>query len=115
MAGKGRASVEDMARVDAAVAAYVAQERSARVRTLYISRDELAQAVGVSTYRVVAAVARLVDAGLLQVMKNYDEFGGQQANSYALTQAGELYAKGVLHGMSLAQVEPDYAGQIAVE
>ena len=86
MAGKGRASVNDMKRVEVLV-------------LMEISRKTLAEHVGVSPYRARAAIERLDSDGLIEFVSRYSEDGGQLANGICLTERGGWYLKGIRAGM----------------
>ena len=90
MAGKGRASVNDMKRVEVLVLMEIAQQ-SESGGTYGFSRKTLAEHVGVSPYRARAAIERLDSDGLIEVVSRYSEDGGQLANGICLTERGGWY------------------------
>lgn len=97
MAGKGRASVNDMKRVEVLVLMEIAQQ-SESGGTYGFSRKTLAEHVGVSPYRARAAIERLDSDGLIEVVSRYSEDGGQLANGICLTERGGWYLKGIRAG-----------------
>lgn len=98
MAGKGRASVNDMKRVEVLVLMEIAQQ-SESGGTYGFSSKTLAEHVGVSPYRARAAIERLDSDGLIEVVSRYSEDGGQLANGICLTERGGWYLKGIRAGM----------------
>lgn len=109
MAGKGRASTEDMARIEAAVLMCIAERvgaqrgKGATGRSVSLSRGELSRAIGVSAYRVGAAAARLAEQGLITCEASFGENGSQRGNSLALTEMGAWYARGIAQGKEMAE------------
>ncbi len=99
MAGKGRASVNDMKRVEVLVLMEIAQQFEGNGGAYGFSRKTLADRVGVSAYRARAAIDRLDTEGLIEVVSRYNDNGGQLANGICLTERGEWYLKGVRAGM----------------
>ena len=76
MAGRGRASVADMARVELAILQSIdAVEK--RGDAAGFSRAWLAKQVGVSEWRIHAAISRLSEAGLLDQEVHFTEAGAQ--------------------------------------
>ena len=106
MAGKGRASVNDMKRVEVLVLMEIAQQ-SEGGGTYGFSRKTLAERVGVSPYRARAAIDRLDSEGLIEVVSRYNEDGGQLANGICLTERGEWYLKGIRAGMLVQDMLED--------
>jgi len=98
MAGKGRASVNDMKRVEVLVLMEIAQQ-SESGGTYGFSRKTLAERVGGSPYRARAAIERLKSEDIIEVVSRYNDDGGQLANGICLTAHGEWYLKGVRDGM----------------
>lgn len=98
MAGKGRASVNDMKRVEVLVLMEIATQ-SESGGTYGSSRKTLAEHVGVSPYRARAAIERLDSDGLIEVVSRYSEDGGQLASGICLTERGGWYLKGIRAGM----------------
>ena len=99
MAGKGRASVNDMKRVEVLVLMEVARQSEGNDVPYGFSRKTLAERVGVSPYRARAAIDRLDSDGLIEVVSRYNDDGGQLANGIRLTERGGWYLKGVHAGM----------------
>jgi len=99
MAGKGRASVNDMKRVEVQVLMEIAQLSEDNGGFYGFSRKTLAERVGVSPYRARAAIERLESEDIIEVVSRYSEDGGQLANGICLTERGEWYLEGVRAGM----------------
>lgn len=99
MAGKGRASVNDMKRVEVLVLMEIAQQSEGDGELYGFSRKALAGCVGVSPYRARAALERLDTEGLIEVVSRYSEDGGRLANGICLTERGQWYLKGLRAGM----------------
>ena len=99
MAGKGRASVNDMKRVEVLVLMEIDQQTEDNGGPYGFSRKTLAEHVGVSPYRARAAIERLDSDGLIEVVSRYSEDGGQLANGICLTERGGWYLKGIRAGM----------------
>lgn len=106
MAGKGRASVNDMKRVEVLVLMEIAQQ-SESGGTYGFSRKMLAEHVGVSPYRARAAIDRLDSEGMIDVVSRYSDDGGQLANGICLTERGEWYLEGVRTGMLVQEMLED--------
>ena len=107
MAGKGRASVNDMKRVEVLVLMEIAQQSEGDDGLYGLSRKMLAERVGVSPYRARAAIDRLDSEGLIEVVSRYNEDGGQLANGICLTERGEWYLKGIRAGMLVQDMLED--------
>ena len=99
MAGKGRASVNDMKRVEVLVLMEIDRQTKDNGGPYSFSRKTLAEHVGVSPYRARAAIERLDSDGLIEVVSRYSEDGGQLANGICLTERGGWYLKGIRAGM----------------
>ena len=80
MAGKGRASVNDMKRVEVLVLMEIDQQTEDNGGPYGFSRKTLAERVGVSPYRARAAIDRLDSEGMIDVVSRYSDDGGQLAN-----------------------------------
>mgnify|MGYP004520804455 FL=1 len=104
MAGKGRASVNDMKRVEVLVLMEIAQQSEGNGGAYGFSRKTLADRVGVSPYRARAALDRLDSDGLIEVVSRFDDDGGQLANGICLTTRGNWYLKGVRAGMLVQEM-----------
>lgn len=104
MAGKGRASVNDMKRVEVLVLMEIAQQSKDNGGLYGFSRKTLAECVGVSPYRARAAIERLESEGIIEVVSRYNDDGGQLANSICLTGCGEWYLKGIRAGMLVSDM-----------
>lgn len=101
MAGRGRASVADMARVELAILQSIdAVEK--RGDAAGFSRAWLAKQVGVSEWRIHAAISRLSEAGLLDQEVHFTEAGAQLTNTYSITDSGRWYFKGLEMGKRIA-------------
>lgn len=85
MAGKGRASVNDMKRVEVLVLMEIDQQTEDNGGPYGFSRKTLAERVGVSPYRARAAIDRLDSEGMIDVVSRYSDDGGQLANGICLT------------------------------
>lgn len=107
MAGKGRASVNDMKRVEVLVLMEIAQQSEGDDGLYGLSRKTLAERVGVSPYRARAAIDRLDSEGLIEVVSRYNEDGGQLANGICLTERGVWYLKGIRAGMLVQDMLED--------
>ncbi len=105
MAGKGRASVDDMKRVEVSVLLAIDDCGGAADGLCELSRKDLAQRVGVSPYRARAALDRLSGEGLVELVSRYNEDGGQLANGICLTERGAWYLAGVRAGMLVSSFE----------
>lgn len=68
MAGKGRASVNDMKRVEVLVLMEIDQQTEDNGGPYGFSRKTLAERVGVSPYRARAAIDRLDSEGMIDVV-----------------------------------------------
>ncbi len=100
MAGRGRASVADMKRVE--YAAIRALDRIGALDgggSVAISRRRLGEAIGVSAFRARAALERLQDDGLIEVVERYGSDGAQMPNGIKLTEAGRWFLEGFAAGM----------------
>ena len=104
MAGKGRASVDDMKRVEVSVLLAIDDCGSAE-GLCELSRKDLAQRIGVSPYRARAALDRLSGEGLVELVSRYNEDGGQLANGIRLTEHGTWYLEGVRAGLLVSSLE----------
>ncbi len=91
MAGKGRASVNDMKRVEVQVLMEIAQLSERQWRILWLFAQDACRARGVSPYRVRAAIERLESEDIIDVVSRYSDDGGQLANGICLTERGEWY------------------------
>ena len=100
MAGKGRASVNDMKRVEVLVLMEIDQQTEDNGGPYGFSRKTLAERVGVSPYRARAAI---------DVVSRYSEDGGQLANGICLTERGKWYLEGVRTGMLVQEMLEDEA------
>lgn len=69
MAGKGRASVNDMKRVEVLVLMEIDQQTEDNGGPYGFSRKTLAERVGVSPYRARAAIDRLDSEGMIDVSR----------------------------------------------
>ena len=105
MAGKGRASVNDMKRVEVQVLMEIAQQSEDNGGFYGFSRKTLAERVGVSPYRARAAIERLED--IIEVVSRYSDDGGQLANGICLTERGEWYLEGIRAGMLVQDLIKD--------
>ena len=103
MAGKGRASVNDMKRVEVQVLMEIAQLSEDNG----FSRKTLAERVGVSPYRARAAIERLESEDIIEVVSRYSDDGGQLANGICLTERGEWYLEGIRAGMLVQDLIKD--------
>ena len=103
MAGKGRASVNDMKRVEVLVLMEIDQQTEDNG----FSRKTLAERVGVSPYRARAAIDRLDSEGMIDVVSRYSDDGGQLANGICLTERGKWYLEGVRTGMLVQEMLED--------
>ena len=92
MAGKGRASVNDMKRVEVLVLMEIDRQTEDNGGPYGFSRKTLAERVGVSPYRARAAIDRLDSEGMIDVVSRYSDDGGQLANGICLTEHGKLRA-----------------------
>ena len=79
MAGKGRASVNDMKRVEVQVLMEIAQQSEDNGGFYGFSRKTLAERVGVSPYRARAAIERLESEDIIEVVSRYSDDGGHGA------------------------------------
>ena len=107
MAGKGRASVNDMKRVEVLVLMEIDQQTEDNGGPYGFSRKTLAERVGVSPYRARAAIDRLDSEGMIDVVSRYSDDGGQLANGICLTERGEWYLEGVRTGMLVQEMLED--------
>ena len=107
MAGKGRASVNDMKRVEVLVLMEIDQQTEDNGGPYGFSRKTLAERVGVSPYRARAAIDRLDSEGMIDVVSRYSDDGGQLANCICLTERGEWYLEGVRTGMLVQEMLED--------
>lgn len=107
MAGKGRASVNDMKRVEVQVLMEIAQQSEDNGGFYGFSRKTLAERVGVSPYRARAAIERLESEDIIEVVSRYSDDGGQLANGICLTERGEWYLEGIRVGMLVQDLIKD--------
>lgn len=107
MAGKGRASVNDMKRVEVQVLMEIVQLSEDNGGFYGFSRKTLAERVGVSPYRARAAIERLESEDIIEVVSRYSEDGGQLANGICLTERGEWYLEGIRAGMLVQDLIKD--------
>ena len=107
MAGKGRASVNDMKRVEVQVLMEIAQQSEDNGGFYGFSRKTLAERVGVSPYRARAAIERLESEDIIEVVSRYSDDGGQLANGICLTERGEWYLEGIRAGMLVQDLIKD--------
>ena len=89
MPGRGRASVNDMIRVEIQILLRVSRDEKTGDGRTHLSGSELAQAIGVSEFRTRSAVDRLVQDGDLVRAPCFKSDGGQAANALAITDAGK--------------------------
>lgn len=94
MASGGRASVEDMIRVEALILSSVSRVVEETGKAARFSRRELADAIGESERRVHAAIGRLIDMGMLRQQERFTKSGAQLSNAYSLTERGTVYLAG---------------------
>lgn len=94
MASGGRASVEDMIRVEAQVLLCIFRIVQETGKPARLSRRELADAVGQSERRVHAAIGRLIDLSMLRQQERFTKSGAQLSNAYSLTERGIVYLEG---------------------
>ena len=78
MAGKGRASVNDMKRVEVQVLMEIAQLSEDNGGFYGFSRKTLAERVGVSPYRARAAIERLESEDIIEVVSRYSDDGARK-------------------------------------
>lgn len=107
MAGKGRASVNDMKRVEVQVLMEIARQSEDNGGFYGFSRKALAERVGVSPYRARAAIERLESEDIIEVVSRYSDDGGQLANGICLTERGEWYLEGIRAGMLVQDLIKD--------
>lgn len=107
MAGKGRASVNDMKRVEVQVLMEIARQSEDNGGLYGFSRKTLAECVGVSPYRARAAIERLESEDIIEVVSRYSDDGGQLANGICLTERGEWYLEGIRAGMLVQDLIKD--------
>lgn len=103
MAGKGRASVNDMKRVEVQVLMEIAQLSEDNGGFYGFSRKTLAERVGVAR----AAIERLESEDIIEVVSRYSDDGGQLANGICLTERGEWYLEGIRAGMLVKDLIED--------
>lgn len=109
MAGKGRASVNDMKRVEVLVLMEIARQSEDNGGFYGFSRKTLAERVRVSPYRARAAIERLETEDMIEVASRYNDDGGQLANGICLTERGEWYLEGIRAGMLVQDMIKDDA------
>lgn len=107
MAGKGRASVNDMKRVEVQVLMEIARQSEDNGGFYGFSRKTLAERVGVSPYRARAAIERLKSEDIIEVVSALQRRRGQLANGICLTERGEWYLKGIRAGMLVQDLIKD--------
>lgn len=95
MAGHGRTSWDDVAVVTVSILRLVARYEKQNGKSASLSRRELAKVVGVSEYRVHAAIGRLVKSGLINSEARYRDDGGRLANALSVTPAGKAFLVGI--------------------
>lgn len=91
MAGHGRTSWDDVAVVTVSILRLVARYEKQNGEPASLSRRELAKVVGVSEYRIHAAIGRLVKSGLVSSEARYRDDGGRLANALSVTPAGKAF------------------------
>lgn len=104
---RGRASVNDMKRVEVQVLMEIAQLSEDNGGFYGFSRKTLAERVGVSPYRARAAIERLESEDIIEVVSRYSDDGGQLANGICLTERGEWYLEGIRAGMLVQDLIKD--------
>ena len=92
MAGHGRTSWDDVAVVTVSILRLVARYEKQNGEPASLSRRELAKVVGVSEYRVHAAI---VKSGLVSSEARYRDDGGRLANALSVTPAGKAFLAGI--------------------
>ena len=97
MAGHGRTSWDDVAVVTVSILRLVARCEKQNGEPASLSRREMAKVVGVSEYRVHAAIRRLVGSGsgLVSSEARYRDDGGRLANALSVTDAGKAFLVGI--------------------
>ncbi len=95
MAGHGRTSWDDVAVVTVSILRLVARYEKQNGEPASLSRREMAKVVGVSEYRVHAAIRRLVGSGLVNSEARYRDDGGRLANALSVTDAGKAFLVGI--------------------
>ncbi len=88
MSKGGRASVADMRRVELAILLRVMRDQQATGEPSVLSRRELAEAVGVSEFRIRTALCRLRDGECVKTVARYAETGAQLSNALEITAKG---------------------------
>lgn len=101
MAGKGRASVADMARVELAILRNI-DAAAKKGDSTGFSRAWLAKRVGVSEWRIHSAISRLAEAGLLEQEVRFTDAGAQLPNTYTITDMGLWYYRGLEMGSRIS-------------
>lgn len=99
MAGRGRASVADMKRVEYAAIRALDRIGALDGGSVAISRRRLGEAIGVSAFRARAALERLQADGLIEVVERYGTDGAQMPNGVRLTENGRWFLEGFAAGM----------------
>lgn len=95
MTGHGRTSWDDVAVVTVSILRLVARYEKQNGEPASLSRREMAKVVGVSEYRVHAAIRRLVGSGLVSSEARYRDDGGRLANALSVTDAGRAFLVGI--------------------
>lgn len=104
MAGKGRASVADMARVELAILRNI-DAAAKKGDSAGFSRAWLAKRVGVSEWRIHSAISRLAEAGLLEQEVRFTDAGAQLPNTYTITDMGLWYYRGLEMGSRISAAD----------
>ena len=91
MAGHGRTSWDDVAVVTVSILRLVARCEKQNGEPASLSRRELAKVVGVSEYRVHAAIGRLVKSGLVSSEARYRTMAAALPTPFLLRQRGRRF------------------------
>lgn len=113
MAGRGRASVADMKRVEFAAIRALDAAGALDGQPVSISRRKLGDAIGVSPFRARAALDRLQEDGLIEMVERYGDDGAQMPNGIRLTENGRWFLEGFAAGRSEALEEPARTEQVS--
>ena len=105
MAGRGRASVADMKRVEFAAMRALDRAGALDGDGTSISRRKLGELIGVSPFRARAALERLQEDGLIELAPQFGADGGQMPNGVVLTENGKWFLEGFYAGCEDALLE----------
>lgn len=95
MGGHGRTSRDSVVLATFAVLRRLAKMEEESGSPIVASRRELAMRIGLSSYRVSAALDRLEAAGLIERDEAVEDGSGRFARAYSVTEHGHALVRGI--------------------